>query len=105
MTFTLSSRDIDRCAEIVSEFSKIMDIVNAVSQATGIRAADICGHARPRSVTQARWLVSYIAHVDEGHSLEAIGQVLRKHHTSILHGVQAERARRASCATPTQPLR
>jgi len=97
MTYKLSPDDIRRARSIaMTDRRAILDIVNAVAEASGIPVAAITGYGRTNQISQARWLISYIAHVDEGHTVEAIGKVLRKHHTSIVHGVQKERERRMS---------
>jgi chromosomal replication initiation ATPase DnaA len=97
MTYTLSQDDIRRARSIaMTDRRAILDIVNAVSEATGIPVSAITGYGRTNQISQARALISYIAHVDEGHSLLAIGLVLRKDHSSVWHGVQRERERRAA---------
>jgi chromosomal replication initiation ATPase DnaA len=95
MTFTLSPDDIIRCREIsLGNRDLIMDIVRSVSEQTGIPVSYIQGASKTRKITEARWLICYIAHVDSGFGLEAIGRVLRKDHSSVLHGVKRERERR-----------
>ena len=97
-SYNLSSEDISRCRAIArdSDRESILDIARAVAEHTGIPVSAIQGYGRTRPVVQSRWLVCYIAHVEQGHTLQAIGRVLRKHHTSILLGVQMERKRRSA---------
>lgn len=94
--FQLSPDDTIRCGEIsIGNRELIMDIVRAVSEQSGIPIAYIQGPRKNRELSEARWLISYIAHVDRGFPINAIARVLRKDHSSICHGVQKERERRA----------
>ena len=96
MTYQLSPADIRRARSLaITDRRAILDIAEAVAQEAGVTLAQIQSHRRSPVLSQARWLIAYIAHVDEGHTVEAIGLALRKHHTSISYGVQRERERRA----------
>jgi chromosomal replication initiation ATPase DnaA len=95
MTYTLSDDDVRRCREInLSDRRKILDIANAVAEMTEIPITHILSARRSPPISKARWLISYIAHVQEGHPVEAIGRALRIHHTSVCYGVKMERKRR-----------
>ena len=96
MTITLSADDIKRCREIsLGANGLIMDIVRAVAEATEISVAAIRGDNKGRPVVQARWLICYIAHVEQGHSLPKIARVLNyKDHTGVHYGVVQELKRR-----------
>ena len=96
MTFTLSDDDIRRCREIsIGKHDLIMDIVRAVCDQVGIPVKAILSDARTRPIAHARWLIAYIAHVEQGHGVEAIARVIRKDHSSVVYGVKIERERRA----------
>lgn len=97
MTFTLSDEDIKRCREInLGKHDLIMDIVKAVCEQLGIPVRAILSDARTRPLAHARWLICYIAHVDQGHGVEAIARVIKKDHSSVCYGVKMERERRVS---------
>jgi chromosomal replication initiation ATPase DnaA len=96
MTFTLSPEDVKRCREInIGKHDLIMDIVRAVCEQVGIPVKAILSDARTRPLSHARWLICYIAHVEQGHGVEAIARVIRKDHSSVVYGVKMERERRA----------
>ncbi len=100
MTFTLSNEDILRCREInLGKHDLIMDIVKAVCEQVGIPVKAILSEARTRPLSHARWLICYIAHVEQGHGVEAIARVIRKDHSSVVYGVKMERERRALLST------
>jgi chromosomal replication initiation ATPase DnaA len=91
----LSAEDIKRCREInLGNRELIMDIVRIVSKHTGIPVAYLKGKRRKRNLSQARWMIFYLAHVKQKFTLQEIGNVLGVDHTSVLHGVQQERIRR-----------
>ena len=95
MTMTLSADDIKRCREISQTNHRlIMDIVRIVSKHTGIPIAYIKGKRRTRPLSEARWLICYLAHDRQKFTLTEIGAVLNMDHTSVLHGVRQERERR-----------
>lgn len=96
MTFTLSPEDIARCREIaIGANGLIMDIVRGVSELTEIPVSAILGDRKGKPLVQARWLICYISHVHEGHSLPTIARVLKyKDHTGVHYGVVQELKRR-----------
>ena len=96
MSFTLSPEDIRRCREIaLGANGLIMDIARGVSEQTEIPITAILGDRKGKPLVQARWLICYIAHVQEGHGLEAIARVLKyKDHTGVHYGVVQELKRR-----------
>lgn len=95
MTFSLSNEDIKRCREIaLGNRDRILDVLRAVSEQTGIPVTAILSARRERAISQARGLVCYIAHVEQGHSQVAVGRALRIDHTSVCHAVKMERKRR-----------
>jgi hypothetical protein len=96
MTITLSADDIKRCREISQGANGlIMDIIEAVAEASEIPVKAILSDGKSRPIVEARWLISYIAHVEQGHSLPKIARVLKyKDHTGVHYGVVQELKRR-----------
>lgn len=92
----LSEDERARCAAISQRIpGEIARIVRAVCDETGIRPAEIYAPTRGLDhVAQARQLIMFIAK-RRGFSLNQIGRPLRRHHTTVLHGVRAEEARMA----------
>lgn len=72
--------------------NRVGQIVEEVSMALNIPAADILGDSRKRQVAHARQTVMYFAR-EEGRSLNAIGHVLNRDHTTVLHGANAAEQR------------
>lgn len=95
MTFTLSDDDIRRCREIsIGKRELIMDIVRAVSEATGVPIDAIKGPRNFAEIVEARRIICYIAHVERGHTTTAIGRVISKDHSTVSHAARAEKKRR-----------
>ena len=91
---TLSDEDIRRCREIAQgENGVVRQIAIAIAEETGVSFREIMGVRRDPRTSQARQLVMYIAR-KKGLSLERIGYAMRKHHTTVLHGIRAEEKRR-----------
>jgi chromosomal replication initiation ATPase DnaA len=91
----LTGEDMARCREIVGTGSAVvLSIADLVSEETGIRLAEIYGHSRVPKVVMARQLVMYICYERHGLSYPAIGHALNRDHSTVLHGVRAERIRR-----------
>lgn len=72
-----------------------MDIVRAVAEHSDLPAALILGPRKTEAVVQARWMVCRLAH-EAGHSSKAIARVLRRDHSTVLHGIRMERERIAA---------
>lgn len=68
-------------------------LIRIVANRAGITEADILGHCRERKFSEPRQFVMYLAH-KRGMSLPQIGRIMGRHHTTVLHGVRAEMARR-----------
>jgi len=68
-------------------------LIRIVANRAGITEADILGHCRARKFSNPRQFVMYLAH-KRGMSLPQIGRIMGRHHTTVLHGVRAEAARR-----------
>lgn len=90
----LSPADLERCTTIAeSGAGKVRAYVNAVSHETGLLPRVIYGRGKTQQVAEARQLVMFLAHRD-GISLAAIGRAMHRDHTTVLHGVRREAARR-----------
>lgn len=91
----LSEDDRARCAAISKRIpGEIARIVRAVCDETGVRPAEIYAPTRGLDhVAQARQLIMFIAD-QRGFSTTKISRALRRHHTTVIHGVRAEKIRR-----------
>jgi chromosomal replication initiator protein len=65
------------------------DCVTAVAQYRRVDPLDIKGHSRARPVAYARQEAVYFARKYTNMSLPQIGRLANRHHTSIIHSVQA----------------
>lgn len=91
----LTPDDLARCTEIAEcGAGAVKAYVDAVAEATGLQPRVIYGASRKRQIAMARQLVMFLAHRD-GVSLSTIGRALNRDHTTVLHGVRCEAARRA----------
>ena len=94
MTYALSPADIIQCRAInMRHRDSVREISFAVAAETTIPMAAIYGPSKLRYVVQARQLVMYLAH-KSGISYPVIGRALNRDHTTIMHGVKAEKIRR-----------
>lgn len=91
-TITLTEADRAIIAAI-KDRAKTRAIAKQVSAETGVRLADIMGRSRLAYLCRIRELVCYIANRN-GISHSQIGRVLRRDHTTIMHAVRNEQARR-----------
>ena len=101
---TLSPADLAACYACSEEGAReaVLAIVEAVAAAipNGVTVAAILGKYRGKaSVARARQIVMYIADRD-GISHSAIGRALGRDHSSVGHGVKAEKARRGEIESP-----
>lgn len=69
----------------------IGDCVQAAAAATGVPYSAITGRSRVGSVTRARQMAAWLARQCTVASLPAIGRVLRRDHTTVLHSVRVAR--------------
>ncbi len=94
MTFILSPETIAACQEVFNQHrSTVSKIVDAVSEATGIPARHILSQKRTAAVARARQIVMYEAR-QAGLSLTQIGDAMGRDHTTVMHGIRAEKERR-----------
>jgi chromosomal replication initiation ATPase DnaA len=67
----------------------IREILQAVTTATGVSAQDVVGPRRTKDLTAPRFLaVALMRELRPDLSLPAIGQALRRDHTSIMHALR-----------------
>ena len=64
------------------------DVLQIVSDVTGVKRSDIVSKKRARTIVIARMLVSYICRNDLRMSFEKVGKVVNRTHCSILHQVR-----------------
>lgn len=89
----LSASDFSAAQAVARPNSFIREIASEVSEVTRIRVSEIYGPSRMPRICRARELVCYIAHT-HGYSYPEIGHALGRHHTTIMHAVRNEKARR-----------
>lgn len=90
----LGVEDIRRLREISGGFEPIVQrVCREVCDETGVSLNALRGRSREQAIVQIRHLAMYAAH-ERGASLSQIGRYLGRDHTTVLHGVRAEAARR-----------
>lgn len=67
--------------------SRIGQLIAEASRETGYTPQEIVGHSRKQPLARTRQWVMWKAR-QEGYSLEQIGRVLNRDHTTVLHGVR-----------------
>ncbi len=71
----------------------MMDVVDAVAHAGGVRPKDLIGRGQTRPLTRARQLAMHLLHeIHPGVSLHAIGFLLDRDHTTVLYGCRRAEA-------------
>lgn len=91
----LTPDDIAACRAIASQpIGAVARIMREVFEATGITAEEIRSQSRERHIVRARQLVMYAAHKTTAMSLHQIGKAVRRDHSTVMHGIRAEEARR-----------
>ena len=93
----MTPQDLARAAEIANPArpGSVRQAIQDVSAATGVSVEDLLGRGRRREITQARQLAMFIAR-EKGAAYSVIARVFGRDHTTIIHGVRAEAARRAA---------
>jgi hypothetical protein len=66
--------------------SRIKPVIRAVAKYYGVSLADLLSCRRSRSVARSRHVAMYLAKELTRHSLPAIGRMLDRDHSTILHG-------------------
>ena len=63
-------------------------IIASVCHEFGILADDLRGSTRKHAVSTPRKLLMYILHREQGWTLQSIGALLARHHSTIIYGVR-----------------
>lgn len=93
----LDPSDIQRCRALAREADAVREIAEAVAEEAGVPVGRIMGKTRTQHVAHARQLVYFIAH-RRGIAPADIARAMRRDHSTVLHGIEAEAARRAEAA-------
>jgi chromosomal replication initiation ATPase DnaA len=67
---------------------RFADIVTAVAAEFGTTREHLMGESRDAGVVLARWAAMTLAHRLLGYSTPRIGRLLRRDHTTVLHGIR-----------------
>lgn len=95
MTYPLSPDAIAACKQVFEGHrSIVLRIAEEVSAHSGVPVAAILSSGRVEAVARARHIVMYEAR-RAGLSYPQIARAMNRHHTSVMHGVRAEKKRRA----------
>jgi len=89
----MDADDIAAAQEVVHPRIAIRRMAAEVSEITSISVATLYGPSRQSSHCRARELLCYMAH-RTGYSFPEIGAALARHHTTVMHAVNNEKARR-----------
>lgn len=90
----LSAEERRACQDIRAMYLvDVAGILDEIASETQISVSAIKGHSRAREVVRARQLAMHVLRC-RGLSLEHIGAIMGRDHTTVLHGVRAEEARR-----------
>lgn len=65
----------------------VRDVIHYASRVFGVPVPDIVGRSRKRDIMAARQAVYLVSRQATDASLPHIGNMLRRHHTSVWHGV------------------
>lgn len=82
-------------AEALRHVVGIRSIIAEVEAERGLLAGTILGRARDARIVEARQEAMLRAR-EAGHTLAAIGSVMRYHHTTVMHGAMKAEQRRAA---------
>lgn len=64
-----------------------LELVAQIARQYGLTASDLIGPSRVRSVCIVRWRAMKALR-DKGRSLSSIGRLLRRDHTTVIHGLR-----------------
>ena len=74
------------------------EIIAAAIAAEGGTTAEVMGRSRKRSPTRSRQAAMWLAFKITPHSLQAIGDAVGRHHTTVIYGIRAYERRLAEDA-------
>lgn len=64
-------------------------VIERVSEIYKVPAEEIRGTCRKRHIVEARWVCAYVLRKRNGLSYPAIGRLLNRDHTSIMHACES----------------
>lgn len=82
LAFTRASFRVDRCSQ---------DVIETAARVLDVSFGELIGEARDWHVAHRRWLVMLWLRETWGYSLPRIGKLLRRDHTTTLHGIRKAR--------------
>lgn len=78
----------------MSKRARITDIMTLAANMSGVPVADLKGPRRRTDIVRIRWAITIVARMQTPqHSYPEIARVLRKDHSTLVHGVQRYNAR------------
>lgn len=77
--------------------SRVRIILDLVCQYYGVSAAEICGPRRLARLSVPRQTFMFMAYVNTDASLPKIGNLLSRHHTTVLHGYYMTKRKLSEC--------
>lgn len=99
---TLDPSDLDRARAISLRLpAKTSALMREWSEACGIPLDVLLGPSREAWIVEARQGLMWVLRHRLGLSYPEIGRAVKRDHTTAMHGVTAEQARRAESETPT----
>ena len=64
-------------------------IMKEVENAYNIKQGSICASSRSKTIVRARWMAASLIREYTQFSYPEIGELLEKHHSSIMHGIES----------------
>lgn len=90
----LSPADIEACQQVAQAAdATARQITREVARRCGLRMADIMGPQTTAKIARARQIVMLACHA-AGLTTTEIGKFLSRDHSTVIHGIRAEKARR-----------
>ena len=81
--------------QVINLLLPVREAFEEVASMTGVPFHHMIGPDRNKRVSHARQLGMFIAR-ERGATLQQIGNILGRDHTTVMYGIQAEKARRAA---------
>src|SRR3990167_9752295 len=72
---------------------------------TGVPVTEITGRRRDAATSQARQVVMYLMVTDCGLSTPAVGRLIGRDHTTVVHGIRSVRSRMPSLKSDLEIIR
>ena len=77
-----------KCTQNIYASAEAAVAIQCVSEATGVAVARILNRARPECVALARFMFYTILRRNTALTVEHIGALLKKNHTTVVHGLK-----------------